>query len=186
VQFPQPKPLPLAITKVQPPALTVAFPASKTISPVPPLISNSKPANLNQPWKAGANPLLPAGPMISGPNAFPGPGPGLLLPAMLANVSSTPPSKPAVTTPLAGLPAESAFDLPAGMPKQATDRSETEEPFSTESIRKDLLQPDFPPLPPGVLLLRPRVIPRNQESPDYSPLRWMAEQSQPGAGNRGS
>jgi hypothetical protein len=167
--FPQPKPLPLAITKVQPlPALTLAFPASKTV--VPPLAPNSKPANLNEPWRSGPN-SLPIGPMIPGPNPFSGTGPGLLLPAMLANASNTPISKPAGTTPLAGLPGESPFDLPAGMPKQATDRSETEEQFFAESIRKDLLQPDFPPPPPSVLLLRPRVIPRNQESPDYSPLR---------------
>jgi hypothetical protein len=45
----------------------------------------------------------------------------------------------------------------------------------------------LPPVPPSILLLPRRVIPRTQDTgPEYSPVRWIAEHTAPVAGNRGS
>jgi hypothetical protein len=185
---PQPKPLPMALAKLPPPPLALAFPAPKTLpqwqQPMPTPVTAVKPIYLPQPWRSGPTAAMPIGPVIPGP--FATNTPGFLLPALVS--AGQPPSSrqwtssqdQSGTTPVAGMPDDSPIDLATGLPKQEREKSSiTEEPYSHPS-GKDLLHPEFPPLPPSVLLLRPRLIPRNQDAgPNYSPLRWLAEQSRP-------
>jgi hypothetical protein len=181
LQFPQPKPLPMALAKLQRAPLTPAFPAPKAMpqsQPMPNPLAAAKPTYLNQPWRTG--PTVSMGPVIPGP--FAQTSPGFLLPAMVGQQPPSPQWTPspdsAGTTPITGLPGDSPIDLATGLPKQATERSEGSEETHSQPLGKDLLQPDFPPLPPSVLLLR--LIPRNSDTaPDYSPLRWLAEQTRP-------
>jgi hypothetical protein len=189
--FAQPKPLPMAITKVQPPALSLAFPAPKPTSMVPPSVV------LPTPLVKPGNLFSSTGPSVTVPQTpFAASGPTLVLPAMLANAPGKPgpypdwtPFAPSTgTTPASGLPGDSSIDLPAGISKQpTTDRSETTEQPSSDTSGKDWLRPDFPPIPPSILLLPGRAIPRTQDpGPEFSPVRWIAEHTPPVSGNRGS
>ncbi|HMF16407.1 MAG TPA: hypothetical protein VKE98_04335, partial [Gemmataceae bacterium] len=189
--IPQPKPLPVAISKPQPPVLSLAFPAPKPTSMfqtnviLPTLLAKPN------------NPLTRTRPSVGVPGQTPfvAMAPGLLLPAMFANTSGKPARYPEATpfqsstgtTPAPGLPGDSPFDLPAGLSNQPAEKSETTEQSSSNTSVKDWLRPELPSVPPSILLLPRRVTPRTQDTvPDFSPVRWIAEHSAPVAGNRGS
>ena len=189
--IPQPKPLPVAITKLQPPTLSLAFPAPKPTSMFQPSVI--LPTLLAKP----GNPMTRTGPslVMPGQTPFVAMGPGLLLPAMFANTSGKPARYPDATpfqsstgiTPATALPGDSSFDLSAGLSKEPAERSETTEQSSSDTSGKDWLRPDLPPVPPSILLLPRRVIPRTQDTgPEYSPVRWIADHTAPVTGNRGS